>query len=63
MVGRYINELLVQWWEWERRILVWLGPGKHKNAEVDTLVFFLSSQISKCFLDQVHRALNCRRNL
>jgi len=27
-----INELLVQWWESGRRILVWLGPGKHKNA-------------------------------
>jgi len=27
-----INKLRVQWWESERRILVWLGPGKHKNA-------------------------------
>jgi len=31
---RYINELLVQWLELERRILVWLGPVKHKNAEI-----------------------------
>jgi len=32
LLVRYINELLVQWWESERRVLVCLGPGKHKNA-------------------------------
>jgi len=32
LIGRYINELLVQWWESERCIFVWLGPGKHKNV-------------------------------
>jgi len=33
LLERYINELIVQWWESERHILEWLGPGKHKNAQ------------------------------
>jgi len=40
--GFYIglsNMLLVQWWESERHILVWLGPEKHKNAQISFIPF------------------------
>lgn len=41
------NMLLVQWWETERRILVWLGPAKHKNAENRILSTFYSVSMPK----------------
>jgi len=40
-----VNELLVQWWESERRIPVWLGPGKHKNA-INTILNEKNKQVN-----------------